>query len=235
MSRLTPLLMMMMATQSATPPGGVTVVGTSSGHTTTTSTTIVLPAGCAAGDYAVIAVSRSSAVTITPPSGAVDLLSDYVFYTTTLIAHVYGYTLTSTDITNGSISFSSSGGTANWYELVVVHSASGTPSVDVTGSAATASPNNTHPINCPANSVTTTGANELVLAFAFVGLASTVSVTYTTPSGWTFVDATSVSYSYQMAVYSLVQSSAGATGNASITATSSANTRGAGIQIAFKP
>lgn len=223
------------ATMTVTPASAaaVTIVGETDGHTTTSSTNIALPAGCAAGDLAVISVSRASTCTITPPSGSADLLADYAFYTTAL-AHVYGYTLTATDISNGYVSFSASS-TANYYNMLVLHSSSVTPSVDVTGTAATASPNNTHPINIPANSITTLTANDLVLAFGFVYLASSTSTTFTTPSGWTAASVPTPTYSYRAPIYSLAMPTAGATGDASITATASANTRGGGIQIAFQP
>lgn len=216
------------------PSGGTTpsIVGTTSGHTTSGSTTIPLPSGCATGDYAVIAVAHGSSSTITPPSGTVDILADYIFYSTVNVAHIYGYVLTSTDITNGAVSFSATS-TSNWYSMTVLHS-SGTPSTDVIGTAATAIPNNTSPITCPANSVTTTGANEQVLAFGFAVPASATSITWTPPSSWTTQSQPSGINSYQIAAYSLAQASAGATGNASIGASASSNVRGCGIQIAFK-
>lgn len=224
------------ATMTITPASAaaVTVVGETDGHTTSASTNIALPAGCAAGDLAVISVSRADTCTITPPSGSVDLLADYAFYTTGALAHIYGYTLTAMDISNGYVSFSGSS-TANYYNMLVLHGSAGTPSVDVTGTAATASPNNTHPINLPANSITTLTANDLVLAFGFVFLVSATSATFTTPSGWTAASVPTPTYSYRSPIYSLAMPTAGATDNALITATSSVNTRGAGIQIAFKP
>lgn len=124
--------------------------------------------------------------------------------------------------------------TSNYYNLTVLHGQNATP-VNVTGTPATASPNNTHPISCPANGVTTTAPNTLVLAFGFATLASNASIAWGTPSGWTGVAAPSATYVYQCATYSLTQVTPGATGNASITATASANTRGCGVQIAFQP
>lgn len=211
----------------------ISVVGNTSGHTTSSSTTIALPAGCAAGDYAVIAISRFTSCTITPPAGSTGLLTNFATYSTTSVADVYGYTLTSTDITNGYVSFSASS-TANLYTLIVLHGVNASP-VDVTGVAALASPNNAPSITCPANSVTTTASNDLVLAFGLVYLANSTTVTWGAPSGWTAQATGTLSYSFQIAVYSLAQPTAGATANAPIGATASVNTRGAGVQIAFKP
>lgn len=210
----------------------ISIIGNVTGHTTSGSTTIALPAGCLVGDYAVISVSRVNTCTITPPAGSIDLMSDYTFYTTAAIGHIYGYTLTSTDITNGSIAFSATT-TTNGYVLTVLRGTNATP-VDVTGTPATANPNNTSPITIPANSITTTSTNDMVLAFGFAVPASSTGVTWTPPATWTTQSQPSGITTYQVAVYSLAKAATGATGNAPIGASASSNVRGAGIQIAFK-
>lgn len=213
--------------------GGITVVGSTSSHTTSGSTNIALPSGCQAGDYCVIGTSRLNTCTITPPAGATDVMADFTYYSTTYIAHVYGYTLTSTDVTNGYISYSASS-TPNWYSLVVIRGANATTPVDVAGTPASASPNNASSINCPINGVTTTAPNDLVIAFAFAEVGPSASVTFGTPTGWT-AGVVPTSYNYQVATCHMTQVTAGATGSAVMSATTASSLiRGAGVQIAFK-
>lgn len=213
--------------------GSITVIGNTSAHTTSSQTQIALPAGCTAGNWVVISDCRASTCTVTPPTGATALLSAFQLGTSAALADVWTYQLTSTDITNGYVSFAASQN-ACWYTLTAISGANAVNPVDVTGTAAVANPNVTSPINCPANSVTTTGANRLVLAFAFVSPTVAKTVTWTNPSGWTLQAETTVSWAQQLAVFSATQATAGATPNALIGAsTSGANLRGAGIQIAL--
>lgn len=213
--------------------GSITIVGNTSSHTIGGGTNIALPSGCQAGDYCVIGTSRLNTCTITPPAGTADVMADFTYYSTTYIAHVYGYVLTSTDITNGYISYSATN-TSNWYSLIVIRGANATTPIDVVGTPASASPNNTTSINCPINGVTTTAANDLVIAFAFAEVGPSASITFGTPTGWN-AGVVPTSYNYQVATCHMTQVGAGATGDAVMSAaTASSLIRGAGVQIAFK-
>lgn len=216
------------------PSGGTTpsIVGNVNDFSTGTSYQLSIPAGCVAGDYCVIVVAFASSVTITPPSGASDLLADFLYYTNR-IGHIYGYVLTSTDITNGYFVLGATA-SANHFEAVFLHGQNVSP-VDVVGTPASASPNNTNPIACPANSITTVASKTLVLAASFASLGSAGTVSWSATAGWTLVGSTSVSGSYKAAVYSATQLTSGATANASINVTSTgALVQGGGVQISFK-
>lgn len=214
------------------PSGGITIVGQVNDFSTGTSYQLNIPAGCVAGDYCVIGLTRASGVTITPPAGTSDLLSDFTYYNSRL-GHVYGYVLTSTDITKGYFVLGASV-TANHFEAVFLHGQSASP-VDVVGTPASASPNNTNPIACPANSITTVASNALVLAFSFASIGSAGTVSWDATAGWTLVGATTVSGSYKAAVYSATQATPGATANVSISVTTTGTlAQGGGVQISFK-
>lgn len=210
-----------------------TTIGSTSAHAVNGQSTIVLPAGCTAGTWVIIADTRANTCTVTPPPGATALVSAFQLGTSTVLGDVFLYQLSATDVANGTVSYVTSTNGA-WYVLTALSGANATNPVDVIGAAAVANPNVVNPISIPCNGVTTTGPNRLVFAIGFMSPTVAGVPTWTDPSGWTLEGQTTVSWAEQLAVLSMVQASAGTTPNAVIGAsTGSGNLRGAGVQIAI--
>jgi len=178
-----------------------TFVGGAANYVYPGVSTVPLPAGCAAGDYLVIAGSSSSAGNAITFSGATQVLapsSSGVKYLT-----AYGYTLTATDISNGYVSAN----VTYSYVLGVWHSPSGV-AIDAVGTYNVVN-QFTHII---VDGVTTSVANTvLVPIFGNAGSASSLVPT-PYPSGYAQVGEAN-NNAYRVAMLYATNATAGATGD----------------------
>lgn len=166
---------------------------------------IPLPAGCAAGDYIVIAgVSASSSNGLRSFSAGTLILPTSKAGASTKYLTVYGYELTSTDVTNGFIAL----GITYSYVMGVWRSPTGV-TLDVAGVIGADSTQSPFRVS----GITTTVANTTLVAI-FGSLASTpVAIPTPYPDGYLVVASAASANAYNVLALTAANAPAGPTGD----------------------
>jgi hypothetical protein len=219
-------MQLMMARGAASPGGSVSFIG-SCAATYGAISSIALPPGCAAGDTLLIVYHAGNSGTITPPSGSTTIIADGV-YTSGRHVRVYGYPLTSADVTAGSVSLSVSSYAITPAVFRGVNVAS---MVDVLGTLNTLSGN--RPVIITATGVTTTKPGDMLIFVGAVASGGGAIGTFTPPSGYGSVNNTNNS-SYATILAYQPQAIAGATGDVSAQFSNNNFGTSGGVLIALK-
>lgn len=188
---------------------------------------IALPPGCAAGDTMLIVYHSGNSGTITPPAGSTAIVADSV-YTSGRHVRVYGYRLTSADVTAGSVSLSVSS-----YAITpaVFRGVDVASMVDVQGTFNVMSGN--RPVIITANGITTTTSGDMLIFCGAVASTGGAIGTFTAPSDYGSVNNTNNS-SYATILAYQPQAIAGATGDVSAQFSNSNFGTSAGVLIALR-
>ncbi|MDE2469174.1 MAG: hypothetical protein KGL35_10655 [Bradyrhizobium sp.] len=196
----------------AAAPSGPTYIGSTGtgGYGGATVSSITIPAGAAAGDLVLLLMNSNNTSTWTPPAGSTDAIpggSPYFVLNVRTYASIY--TLTSSDITAGTLSFTAGASKTAWSVMGVF--VRGATSVNAYN------PTNQNSTSYTIPGVTTTATAVLV---AMVGAYNySEGITINAISGYTLgIDQPSTGKAagrVHAAAYYEVQSSAGASGNVS--------------------
>lgn len=186
----------------------VATVGTLLAYASRTSSAFAVPASVASGDLIVVVFGNdTAALTITPPSGFVEMAITGTQLGTPSFLSTRIFWKRATAADSGTYTFThGTGGTLGQALRITGHIATGTP-LEALGGASSASSTTT-----PAVSGTTSAIDELLLFCAQINTSST----FTTPTGFTNVQSSPGWY-----VGSKTQATTDPTGSVTSTATGS--------------